>query len=121
MTGSHESDPADVTARRDGIPVIPPNSHVALAHPAQAGERFLRRPYNYDDPPAPGEISDSGLIFAAYQRDIDRQFLPVQRRLAQADAMNLWITPVGSAVYVILPGVRPGQYLGQQLLESPLN
>jgi dye decolorizing peroxidase len=121
LTGLRESDPADVTAQRDGIPIIPPNSHVALAHPAEPAERFLRRPYNYDDPPGPGEISDSGLLFAAFQRDIDRQFLPVQRRLARADAMNRWITPVGSAVYVIPPGVRSGQYLGQQLLESPVN
>ena len=118
LTGSRENDPVDVTAERNGIPVIPPNAHVALAHPSKPGERFLRRPYNYDDPPAPGETSDSGLIFAAFQRDIDRQFLPVQRRLAESDAMNRWITPIGSAVYVIPPGVQPGQYLGHQLLDS---
>lgn len=118
LTGLRESDPVDITAQRDGIPIIPPNAHVALAHPHQTGERFLRRPYNYDDPPAVGETSDSGLIFAAFQRDIDRQFLPVQRRLAESDAMNRWITSIGSAVYVILPGVQPGQHLGGQLLED---
>lgn len=119
LTGEHETDPVDVTTLRDGIPVIPPNAHVALAHPHQPGERFLRRPYNYDDPPAAGETSNSGLLFAAYQRDIDTQFLPVQRRLAEFDAMNRWITPIGSAVYVIPPGVQPGQYLGSQLLGDP--
>ena len=118
LTGLKETDPVDITAMRDGIPIIPPNSHVALAHPGKPGERFLRRPYNYDDVPAAGETSDSGLIFAAFQRDIDRQFLPVQRRLAEFDAMNRWTTPIGSAVYVIPPGVQPGQYLGIQLLES---
>lgn len=118
LTGVRESDPVDITAQRDGIPIIPPNAHVALAHPHQPGERFLRRPYNYDDPPPAGQTSDSGLLFATYQRDIDVQFLPVQRRLAESDAMNRWITAIGSAVYVILPGVEPGQHLGMQLLEN---
>lgn len=118
LTGLRESDPVDVTAQRDGIPIIPPNAHVALAHPSRPGERFLRRPYNYDDPPSAGDTSDSGLIFVAFQRDIDRQFLPVQRRLAESDAMNRWVTPIGSAVYVIPPGVQPGQYLGSRLLED---
>jgi len=116
LTGLRENDPVDITAQRDGIPVIPPNAHIALAHPQEPGERFLRRPYNYDDPPPAGQTSDSGLIFATFQRDIDRQFLPVQRRLAESDAMNRWITPIGSAVYVIPPGVESGQYLGMQLL-----
>jgi dye decolorizing peroxidase len=118
LTGERENDPVDITAQRNGIPVIPPNAHVALAHPQQPGERFLRRPYNYDDPPTAGETSDSGLIFVTFQRDIDRQFVPVQRRLAEFDAMNRWITPIGSAVYVIPPGVQPGRYLGIQLLEG---
>ena len=38
--------PVDITAIRDGIPVIPPNALWALAHPHQPAERFLRRPYN---------------------------------------------------------------------------
>lgn len=116
LNGQRETDPVDVTAMRNGLPVIPPNSHVALAHPQAPGERFLRRPYNYDEAPAPGETSNSGLLFTAYQRDIAAQFLPVQRRLAHSDALNRWVTAIGSAVYVIPPGVEQGQYLGQQLL-----
>lgn len=118
LTGERESDPVDVTATRGGIPVIPPNAHVALAHPHAAQERFLRRVYNYDDAPEPGQISNSGLIFATFQGDIDRQFLPVQRRLAEFDALNRWTTPIGSAIYVIPPGVEPGDYLGRQLLDG---
>lgn len=115
LTGERETDPVDTAAMRDGIPVIPPNAHIALAHPLQPGERFLRRPYNYDVPPPAGQTSDSGLIFTAYQRDIDSQFLPVQRRLAQFDALNRWTTAIGSAVYVVPPGIGPGGYLGEQL------
>ncbi|MFC9767953.1 Dyp-type peroxidase, partial [Rhodococcus jostii] len=79
------------------------------------GERFHRRGYNYDDPPVIGEVSNSGLIFVSYQRDIDTQFLPVQRRLAEFDALNQWTTPIGSAVYAIPPGALPGGYLAQTL------
>lgn len=118
LTGDDENDPVDTSLRHDGIPVIPTNAHVALAHPREPVQRFLRRPYNFDDSPAAGEISNSGLIFTAYQRDIDRQFLPVQRRLADFDAMNRWITPIGSAVYVIPPGIEPGEYLGERLLSG---
>ncbi len=119
LNGKHETDPVDLSVMRDGIAVIPPDSHVALAHLREPQERFLRRGYNYDDPPASGQTTNSGLIFAAYQRDIDRQFLPVQRRLAEFDALNRWSTPIGSAVFVIPPGVPPGGYIGQQLLENP--
>ena len=46
-----------------------------------------------------------------------RQFLPVQRRLAEADLLNLWTTPVGSAVFAVLPRAPlPGEILGEALL-----
>ena len=118
LTGEKETDPVDVTVMRDGIPVIPPNAHAALAHAQQPEERLLRRPYNYDDPPSPGEVSNSGLIFVAFQRDIDKQFLPIQERLAKSDTMNRRVTAIGSAVYVIPPGVSPGGFLGGQLFEA---
>ncbi|WP_063053104.1 Dyp-type peroxidase [Nocardia arthritidis] len=120
LTGTDEFDEPDFTAvDANGIPVIPPSSHIARAHHTHDGERFLRRGYNYDDAPAPGGISNSGLLFAAYQRDVDAQFVPVQRRLAEFDALNVWTTPVGSAVFVIPPGVAaPGGYLGQSLFEA---
>ncbi|MFB7723711.1 Dyp-type peroxidase [Nocardia sp. NPDC056100] len=120
LTGSTEFDEPDF-AKVDqyGIPVIPPSSHIARAHHAHDTERFLRRGYNYDDAPAPGQVSNSGLLFAAFQRDVDAQYLPVQARLAEFDALNQWTTPVGSAVFVIPPGVpAPGGYLGRQLFDA---
>ena len=115
LTGRAEFDEPDLNATASGIPVIPPNSHVALARHRNDDEHFLRRAYNYDDPPAAG-TTDAGLIFTAYQRDPARQFVPVQQRLADADALNPWITTIGSAVFAILPGVEEGGYLGQTLL-----
>ncbi|MEV6257264.1 Dyp-type peroxidase [Nocardia sp. NPDC051911] len=120
LTGTGEFDEPDFAAvDANGIPVIPPSSHIARAHHTHDGERFLRRGYNYDDAPTPGGTSNSGLLFAAYQRDVDTQFLPVQRRLAEFDALNVWTTPIGSAVFAIPPGVAsPGGYLGQPLFEA---
>lgn len=116
LTGLREADEPDFAATVNGITVIPQNSHIAMAHHRNDNEQFLRRPYNYDDVPDPGEISDSGLLFLAYQRDPAVQFVPVQQRLAEFDALNPWITPVGSAVFAILPGIGKGHYLGEQLL-----
>lgn len=113
LTGAREFDEPDFAAAENGIPVIPPNAHIALAHARTDDEHFLRRGYNYDD--AAGEC---GLVFAAYQRAPMRQFVPVLRRLAGADALNAWITTVGSATFAILPGVPTDGYLGQPLLEA---
>ncbi|MFV8048495.1 Dyp-type peroxidase [Mycobacterium sp. 48b] len=116
LTGTRETDEPNFSLLHNGIPVIPQNSHVALAHHRGTRERFLRRPYNYDDPPEPGQTSNTGLIFATFQRDIDEQFLPVQRRLAQFDALNQWTTAVGSSVFVVPGGVRtPDGHLGREL------
>ncbi|MGV8871176.1 MAG: Dyp-type peroxidase [Rhodococcus sp. (in: high G+C Gram-positive bacteria)] len=117
LTGTAEFDVADFDATdRFGIPVIPPSSHMARARHTRVGERIFRRAYNYDDPPALGSLSNSGLLFASYQRNVLTQFLPIQQRLDEFDALNRWTTPIGSAVFAIVPGVADGRYLGQSLL-----
>jgi dye decolorizing peroxidase len=116
LTGERESDEPDLMASVGGIPVIPPNAHIALARHRSNDEQFLRRPYNFDDAPSEDRTSDSGLVFAAYQRNPARQFVPVQQRLAAADALNQWIVTIGSATFAILPGVKAGGFLGQTLL-----
>lgn len=118
LTGTAEADEPDFTATdRNGIPVISPGSHIARAHHTHSGERIFRRVYNYDDPPAPGTLSNSGLLFVSYQRDIVRQFLPIQQRLDEFDALNEWTTPIGSAVFAVPPGLGSGDYLGEGLLD----
>ncbi len=117
LTGESEFDEPDFAARGpDGISVIAPNSHIALARSADPGERFHRRSYNYDEPPAGDAVSDSGLVFVTYQADPVSQFVPVQQRLSDADLFNTWSVPIGSAVFAIPPGVQQGEYLGQSLL-----
>lgn len=118
LGGTGEFDDVDFTATDQfGLPVIPPSSHVARAHHTHDKEQFFRRAYNYDDPPEAGQTSNSGLIFAAYQRNIAEQYLPVQQRLSEFDALNEWTTPIGSAVYLVPPGCAEGDYLGRALLQ----
>lgn len=117
LTGQRETDPPDLQAKDSlGFPVIDPASHMRRAMPAEPHERILRRPYSYDDVPPDGADSDSGLVFVAFQADPVRQFVPIQRRLAEADLLNIWTVPIGSAVYAVLPGAREGEVLGQELL-----
>ena len=84
--------------------------------PAEPHERILRAPYSYDDPPVGTARTNTGLVFVAFQADPVHAFVPIQRRLAEADLMNIWTTPIGSSVYAVLPGARAGETLGQALL-----
>ncbi|MEL4211742.1 Dyp-type peroxidase [Corynebacterium bovis] len=125
LTGGDEFTPADFDRLGDdGLPVIDRHSHMALAtHEGRdPRQRMLRRAYNYDEPVSAGDptLSDSGLIFTCFQRDPRESFIPVQRRLAEGDRLNQWITHVGSAVFLCPPGTTGGDtdYWGRGLLEG---
>jgi dye decolorizing peroxidase len=120
LTGGDEHTPADFDATdASGLPTIPEFAHIRRARPVRPEQRFLRRGYSYDEPAAStSEISDSGLIFCSFQADVGRQFIPVQRRLAELDLLNTWTTPIGSAVFAIVPGVQDGDWLGSSLLQG---
>ncbi|MEZ5118060.1 MAG: Dyp-type peroxidase [Candidatus Nanopelagicales bacterium] len=117
LTGTKEADVADLDAVDErGLSVILPSAHIRRARGEASGPPFLRRGYNYDEGTDAEGASDAGLIFASYQADIERQFLPVQRRLAELDLLNTWTTPIGSAVFALPPGASPGGYVGDGLL-----
>ncbi|MGD8199914.1 Dyp-type peroxidase [Ornithinimicrobium sp. W1679] len=116
LTGGRESTPVDLHALTPGgLPVVDRHAHVRRAGAQAPHERFLRRPYSYEQVGGDGNV-ETGLLFAAFQADPVRQFLPVQRRLAAGDLLNLWTVPVGSAVYAVLPGCAEGGWLGRSLL-----
>ncbi|WP_433261298.1 Dyp-type peroxidase [Micromonospora vinacea] len=118
LTGTAEHDEPDFAATdADGLTVIPDFSHLTRAHVTDDRLKILRRPYNYDGVPTSEGHADSGLIFTSYQADIARQYLPIQRRLADRDLLNEWTTPIGSAVFAIPPGCEPGGWIGEQVLE----
>ena len=113
LTGGEEHDEMDFEAlREDGEPVIPMDAHARLAHPSQnRGRQIFRRSLNYDT----GE--SVGLIFCSFQKDISKQFIPIQRSLDDFDQLNEWTTAIGSAVFVIPPGMAEGGYIAQNILE----
>lgn len=117
LTGTAERDEPDFAATTPiGFPVIPEFSHLRRARSDDRRERIVRRGWNYDEAPTDSAISDSGLLFLSYQADVDRQFVPLQRRLDELDLLNEWTTPIGSAVFAIAPGCAEGGYLGETLL-----
>ena len=117
LTGTAELDEPDLDAVNDlGFPMIDTVAHIRRARSASTSERFLRRGYNYDDPPVTGKLSNSGLVFVTFQRDITAQFVPIARRLDELDLLNRWTTPIGSAVFVVPGGCREGEFIGQRLL-----
>ena len=115
LTGQHEHDVPDFDARNElGLPVIPGFAHMRRARAVDAHEVFHRRGYNYEFDRGDGHV-ESGLLFEAFANDPVRQFLPVQRRLAEVDMMNLWTTPVGSGVFALPPGCQRGGFIGDTL------
>jgi dye decolorizing peroxidase len=120
LTGEREHDEPDFAAKdRLGFPTIHDLAHIRRARAADPGERIFRRGYNYDVPSTdPGSVSESGLVFISFQADVSRQFTPMQERLAKADLLNIWTTPIGSAVFAVPPGCAPDGYIGETLLEG---
>jgi dye decolorizing peroxidase len=117
LTGGTEFTAPDYEAvDENGFLVIPPTSHMRLAHSTGPVERILRRPYNYDDGIASDGSADAGLIFVAFMADPTAQYVPIQTRLAKSDVLNIWTTPIGSALFAVPRGVQPGEYIGQALL-----
>ena len=97
-----------------GSSAIDQNAHVRLAHPEQNdGIRILRRGFNYVNGNNDLGRLDAGLFFLSYQRD-PAQFISLQRRLS-TDRMNEYITHVGSGIWAIPAGAKPGSYVGAGL------
>lgn len=112
----NETDPLDLNAVDErGLKVIPNFAHVRRASPQAPGERFFRRPFNYDLGTAPDGTPDVGLLWTAYQRDVSKQFLPVQRRLESFDLLSQWTTPIGSSVWGIPGGLSKGETFASRL------
>jgi hypothetical protein len=60
-------------------------------------------------------VDDGILFFIAFQRSPNRQFIPIQRRLAASDALNRHTLHTSSAIFACPPGVEPGGFLGEEL------
>ena len=116
LSGKDEFDVPDFTAVDGrGLTKISQVAHIARARDGLGPEAQIhRRTFNYET----GAGEDSGLLFASFQADIERQFLPIQRRLAEVDLLNEWTTPIGSTVWAIPPGATEDGYVGQELFDG---
>ncbi len=122
LGGHQEFDTVDLSAKNsDGTPLIPKNAHIRLAAPAtNGGMKILRRGYSYTDGiDADTGLLDAGLFFICYQADPAKQFVPIQRRLGQNDALNEYIRHTSSAVFAVPPGLSgPGDWFGKKLFTT---
>jgi deferrochelatase/peroxidase EfeB len=97
---------------------LPADSHVRLAHPdTNDGIKILRRGYSFTDGLESLGQLDAGLFFLAYMRD-PNAFVALQNRLGANDALNEYIKHVGSGLWAVPGGIRPGGYVGQRLFEA---
>ena len=115
-----ETDLPDFASDPDGK-VIRHDSHIRLANPRTPGSEanlILRRPFNYSNGVTKSGQLEMGLLFIAYQADLERGFITVQRRL-DGEPLEEYIKPIGGGYFFALPGVvDAGAMLGQPLLEA---
>jgi deferrochelatase/peroxidase EfeB len=119
LGAKNEFDPVDLNRKdAEGKPLIPDNAHIRLAR-GDSGEKILRRSYTYSGGMdlKTGQL-DAGLFFVCFQRDLRRQFIPIQQRLAAKDALNEYIVHTGSACFACFPGTERGGYIGETLFKA---
>ena len=116
LTGKKEFDTPDFSQKGDdGKPIIPDNAHIRLvAHENNEGLKILRRSYNYTEGINEVGLLDAGLLFIAYQND-PANFEALQAKLGTSDALNEYISHIGSAIFFVPPAPSEGSYIAQGL------
>ena len=118
LTGTKEFDPPDFDKTdAQGNLVIPATAHIRLAaHENNGGVKILRRSYNYTDGINQFGLLDAGLLFVSYQND-PANFELLQTKLGASDALNEYISHIGSAVFFVPPAPREGSYIAEGMFD----
>jgi deferrochelatase/peroxidase EfeB len=99
--------------------IIPLDAHIRLANPrtpATEANRVLRKGFHYTRGVDKAGQLDMGLLFVAFQQDLDRGFITIQNRL-DGEPLEEYVKPIGGGYFFVLPGVpTPASFLGQSLL-----
>ncbi|GAB1581196.1 iron uptake transporter deferrochelatase/peroxidase subunit [Phyllobacterium phragmitis] len=101
--------------------VTPLDAHIRLANPRdKEAEKhlILRRPFNYSNGISKSGQLEMGLLFIAFQADLEKGFITVQNRL-NGEPLEEYIKPIGGGFFFALPGVKDQKdFLGRTLLEA---
>jgi deferrochelatase/peroxidase EfeB len=119
LGGTLEFDAVDLDARSSRQLLVPADAHIRLAsHMTNNGVKILRRSYSFADGAEELGRMDAGQLFICYQRDPRQQFVPIQQRLADHDALNHYISHTTSAIFACPPGALYGDWVGRTLFEA---
>ncbi|MCR8657597.1 iron uptake transporter deferrochelatase/peroxidase subunit [Paenibacillus endoradicis] len=96
---------------------LPLNSHVRLAK--ESKQLIHRRAYSYTDgiDARTGNVN-AGLLFISYQKNPEKQFIPMLRMMQNQDLLNEYAVHIASGMYACPAGLKEGQYIGQAILEG---
>lgn len=118
--GKTEADVPDYATDPKGK-VTPLDAHIRLANPrtpASQANLILRRPFNYSNGVSKAGQLEQGLLFIAYQADLEKGFIAVQRRL-DGEPLEEYLKPIGGGYFFTLPGVRDEHdFIGRSMLDA---
>ena len=101
----------------------PVDAHIRMANPRRPGDeqhRILRRPFVYANGFDDYGLLDSGSVFLAFCRDLERQFATIKRRTHGQD-LDEYMVAFGGGYFFCPPGVEgEDDYLARRLVERRL-
>ena len=79
---------------------------------------MLRRGYNYMEGTDSLGRLEGGLMFIAYVRNPQTNFIPILKKMS-GDAMTEYLQHISTSMWVMPPGVGQGEeHVGQKLFEA---